>query len=310
VPFVVKNLAQEERISSVRFSLFEPIMNIPALTVGYAVPETDFTATIHSVFRSAVNLRPDGGDLLLTLVTADQADLPQGIRLDTPPGFSFELLHPGDAVSFCDGYLAFGSCRAKFISPYRWRCDLPALSINLSNPAMAAAWECAWQALNERQMRMGAEIGAVNLLQPDARGQSLTARKMGEAIRGLKENPTTAIQQLIGLGSGLTPSGDDFLVGYLAGLWSGVCNSPERRQFVTDLGEAVIRLAGRTNDISRTYLFHAAHGQVSSRLEALAKAISEGKAPGQLLPIAEAAMQLGHTSGMDAVTGLLFGLAA
>jgi hypothetical protein len=285
-------------------------LDIPALTIGHAVPHTDFDAAIHSVFHSAVNLRPDSGDLLLTLVTADQADLPQGIRLDTPPGFSFEALHPGDAVSFCDGYLTFGSCRAKLISPYRWRCNLPALGIDLSNPAVAAAWECVWQALNERQKSLDAEIVAENLSQPDVGGQSLTARKMGEAIRGLKENPTTAIQQLIGLGSGLTPSGDDFLVGYLAGLWSGVRNSLERHHFVTDLGEAVIHLSGQTNDISRTYLYHAAHGQVSSRLKALAAAIGAGKGPDELLPIAEAAMRAGHTSGMDAVTGLLFGLAA
>ncbi len=84
----------------------------------------------------------------------------------------------------------------------------------------------------------------------------------------------------------------------------------ERSQFVSKLGQVVIHLSGQTNDISRTYLYHAAHGQVSSRLETLARAISRPENPEQLLPVAKSAMRSGHTSGMDAVTGLLLGLAA
>jgi hypothetical protein len=76
------------------------------------------------------------------------------------------------------------------------------------------------------------------------------------------------------------------------------------------LGEAVIHHSHQTNDISRTYLYHAARGQVSSLLANLAGAICHGESPDRLLEITEAAMQVGHTSGMDAVTGLLIGLTA
>jgi len=70
----------------------------------------------------------------------------------------------------------------------------------------------------------------------------------------------------------------------------------------------VIRLSHLTNAISRTYLTHAARGQVSSRLADLAEAICRGENSDRLLAAAESAMQVGHTSGMDAVTGLLIGL--
>ncbi len=70
-------------------------MRLTALSTGYAIPYIDFNATIHSVFRTAVNLRPANEDLLLTLVVASEADLPQGIRLDSPDGFSFEPLRAG-----------------------------------------------------------------------------------------------------------------------------------------------------------------------------------------------------------------------
>jgi hypothetical protein len=294
-------------------------MHLNALSTGYAIPHTDFNATIHSVFLTAVNLRPFKGYLLLTLVAAGEADLPQGIRLDTPAGFSFEQLRPGSNVSCRDSTLVFENLAlvVEIHQARHWQCDLPALNTDLSSPPVADAWNCAWKSLNERQTRLGAEIIAQALPGSDGMAQSVLSWRVGEAIRDLI-NATRSYQledfspltRLIGLGTGLTPCGDDFLVGYLAGLWCTVRDSIKHRQFVSELGRAVIHLSGKTNDISRTYLYHAARGQVSSRLDALAGAISRPESPGQLLPVAESAMQSGQTSGMDAVTGLLLGLAA
>jgi hypothetical protein len=294
-------------------------MRLKAISSGYAIPYTEFDATLHSVFRDAVNLRPANSDLLLTLVIAGEADLPQGIRLDTPAGFSFEQLSAGSEVFCRDSTLVFENSvlAVEFSQARRWQCDLPALGTDLTNPVVADAWKCVWQLLNERQVRLGAEIVAQALLRSDGMAQSAITRRMGEAIRVLaggtrkcQLDAPSALTRLIGLGSGLTPCGDDFLVGYLAGLWSAVRDSAERRLLVAKLGQEVIHLSGQTNDISRTYLYHAAQGQVSSRLEALAGAISRSESPGQLLLLAESALQSGHTSGMDALTGLLFGLAA
>jgi hypothetical protein len=81
-------------------------------------------------------------------------------------------------------------------------------------------------------------------------------------------------------------------------------------QFISTLGKAILRSARKTNDISWTYLAQAVRGQVSSRLAHLAEAISLGEDSQHLLEIAEAAMRVGHTSGMDVVTGMLIGLAA
>jgi hypothetical protein len=96
----------------------------------------------------------------------------------------------------------------------------------------------------------------------------------------------------------------------MAGLWCTMRGSSERAQFISRLGETISRLSQNTNDISRTYLTHAVRGQVSSRLANLAEAISRGANPEHLLEIAEAAMKIGHTSGMETVTGLLVGLTA
>ncbi|MGZ9226661.1 MAG: DUF2877 domain-containing protein [Anaerolineales bacterium] len=295
-------------------------MYFKAISIGYAVPRTDFDATIHSVFQSAINLCLPKGNKLLTLVASCEADLPQGIRVCAPKDFSFEIFRAGEQAICRDDLLRFASSSLtiQLHGARRWKCDLPALEFDATNPAVAATWSFVWGALNKRQRLSEAEIIAEDLFHSNERGRFDVARKAGGAMRGLFEATqqfdltaaSSSIEKLIGLGAGLTPSGDDLLVGYLAGLWCAVWDKSERAQFVTNLGKVVVRLSGQTNDISRTYLYHASRGQVSSRLADLAEAICRRENPDRLLATVESAMQAGHTSGMDAVTGLLIGLAA
>lgn len=284
-------------------------MQLEAVCVGYAVPRRSFDAEVHSAFASAANLRLVRGGRLLTLVTVEEADLPQGIRLNTPQGFSFEGLRTGESVTCRDGLLRCeqASLTIDLRPARRWKCDLPALAANMNDPSTSAAWQSVEQALDERRAYTGTGLPA---------GQIATARRMGESVPGLvaatrRYDALAAagvVAALIGLGPGLTPAGDDFLVGYLAGLWCAAGKRTERIRFLSGLGKAVSRLSRRTNDISRTYLVHAAHGQVSSRLADLAGAICRGERLDRLLEAAEAAIQVGHSSGMEAVTGLLVGL--
>ena len=293
-------------------------MRLSAISTGYAIPCIDFNATVHSVFRDAVNLKLANECLLLTLLAASEDDLPQGIRLDTPEGFTFEQFSAGSEIFCQDNTLIFANStlECEFQSGTRWQCDLPSLNTDLTEPALVEAWMRVWQFLNTCQVQQGAELVAQALLHPSDSMQPAISRRAGEAIHALVDasrifqaDDPSALTALIGLGGGLTPCGDDFLVGYLAGLWCASRDRLERRQFISRLGQLVVNLSGRTNDISRTYLHHAVHGQVSGRLDALARAISRPEVSEPLLAMAESAMESGHTSGMDAVTGLLFGLA-
>jgi|WetSurMetagenome_2_1015567.scaffolds.fasta_scaffold126038_3 hypothetical protein len=294
-------------------------MYIPAITLGYAVPAVDFEASVHSVFHSAMNLRLLDGNGLLTLVVSSEPDLPQGIRLDTPEGFSFENVQIGESAICREGILYFEDSHLSvhLSNARRWKCDLSKLEIDTGNPVISAAWSLVWEALNKRQKRLHAEIIADDLLPTDTTIQSGVSFRAGKAMcelvtatRQYNLSGTTAVEALIGLGAGLTPSGDDLLAGYMAGLWCTVRKKNDRAQFITQLGKGVIDLSWRTNDISRTYLFHAVHGQVSSRIAALAEAISRAGESNPILETAEQAMQSGSTSGMDTVTGLLLGISA
>jgi hypothetical protein len=294
-------------------------MYLPAITLGIAVPPGDFDSSVHSVFHSAMNLHLLNRENLLTLVRLDEPDLPQGIRLDTPEDFTFENFQIGESAICRQGILSFenSGLAIQLSGARRWECDLSKLEIDTGNSAVSAAWSLVWKTLNQRQKRFQAEIIADDLLGADKLISSSISSKAGQGMRELVNatrdfdlDGITAVKTLIGLGPGLTPSGDDLLAGYITGLWCTVRKKNERAQFISELGKRIIELSVRTNDISRTYLFHAVHGQVSSRIAALAEAINRAEEPGRLLETAKHAMQIGNTSGMDIVTGLLLGMSA
>ncbi len=282
------------------------------------MPRHDFKASVHSVFAAAANLRPEKGSRLLTLLTAGCADLPQGIRLATPQGFSFDKeLHPGDQLICHNNFLADERERLSIDmhQAKRWTCWLPRLDAEAITPLVMAAWTLAWQVLLERQNRINACIPIEEQSTEDFYGLAAMSGKMDakirelvDAARNLDLSESSSISGLVGLGYGLTPSGDDFLVGFLTGLRCTAGKKPDRLAYLSALGNMVVRVSRQTNEISRTYLFHATRGQVSSRLVDLAEAIALGEYADHVRQVTLGAMQVGHSSGMEMVSGLLFGL--
>jgi hypothetical protein len=128
-------------------------------------------------------------------------------------------------------------------------------------------------------------------------GQQLERLGRGDTVAAL--GPTV---DLLGLGIGLTPSGDDYLVGLLAGMEAA--GDPAR----FGLAEAIGRQApARTTAISAASLRHAARGAFSERLHDLLLALARGDVAGLETPIRRV-MAYGATSGTDTLVGLLAAL--
>ncbi len=294
------------------------MIRLQAASLGYAVPRYDFNAKVHSVFPQAVNLRLENMSQLLTVVTAGCGDLPQGVRLKESTGFTFELwLRSGEMMMSRDSILEdeHHQISTDLRQAKHWECKLPVLGVNGVVPSVIAAWQSVWQALNARQMHGNIEFRMINLSNTDLPGQTALTRKLSmyirdlvDAVRNLDPSASKSVAGLIGLGPGLTPGGDDFLVGFLTGLHCTTGHRAEQLMYLSEFGKMVVDLSRRTNDISRTYLFYAVRGQISSRLATLAQAITQGESSDRLLTVAEEAMRVGHSSGMEMVTGLMIGL--
>ncbi|SIS04329.1 Protein of unknown function [Peribacillus simplex] len=119
-------------------------------------------------------------------------------------------------------------------------------------------------------------------------------------------NPIQHAVSLIGLGPGLTPSGDDFLVGLFTIL--NIRNSPcfSHQSFCED----VVKMAKTlTNDISYMALKKASIGNVRESIIYLVESLLNRKEEDLLFSLNEV-LKIGSSSGTDLALGIVSGLEA
>ncbi|MPZ95122.1 MAG: DUF2877 domain-containing protein [Propionibacteriales bacterium] len=137
------------------------------------------------------------------------------------------------------------------------------------------------------------------------------ARPLTDLAAGLRavdrHRVSAASHALIGLGPGLTPSGDDVLSGALVTGSAFGCRAPRLRVAAEAITGAAETALGRTPLVSAALLRHAARGECIAELAALLAALDEG-APldGPLAAL----LAVGHHSGSDLARGVAIVLAA
>jgi len=113
------------------------------------------------------------------------------------------------------------------------------------------------------------------------------------ALDLLAAGDAAAVPELVGRGSGLTPSGDDVLCGWLAVHHAaGVA--------VPDVEEAVTASLPRTTTLSATLLDCALHGEVLPEFARMVRALGSSADVG---PAIEEVARIGHTSGRALLLG-------
>ena len=130
-----------------------------------------------------------------------------------------------------------------------------------------------------------------------------------------------AVQGLVGLGPGLTPSGDDLLGGIMIALRTALGpvspnESPltgffQSRWFpiIDGLSRSIVHHIARTNRISAALLEQAVLGVGSATQHQVAQCLHELTPATGLETAAARLVRWGHTSGWDSLTGILFGTA-
>jgi hypothetical protein len=124
------------------------------------------------------------------------------------------------------------------------------------------------------------------------------------------DDPAAAVaaaEELIGLGPGLTPAGDDFVGG---AFFARAILAPAATA-VTGWTQASARLravaATRTHPVSAVLLSDLLAGEGHEPLHDLAKALADGALP-MALAAARRLVSIGHSSGWDLLTGFLAGV--
>ena len=123
--------------------------------------------------------------------------------------------------------------------------------------------------------------------------------RLVEAVRG--ECPGAAEEAchgLVGLGHGLTPSGDDVLIGFSAAL------RVREHPFATLVASAAADAApGRTTDVAAMFHAYAARGEYSQRIATVLERLLAGPSSEDI----QTALAWGASSGADCLLGVLLG---
>lgn len=246
--------------------------------------------TVLAVHRSALNLRLVGGLAVIAPVAA--GGLPGALLV--PNGFApvSAGVRPGMTATIGpDGEIVIGDLTITTRRARPWSARLEALGappLDLAERRAALATVLAGS-------------GADGFTMPGTR-RRLEAF-LDIAASGSVERVTRGGNMLVGLGAGLTPAGDDVLVGFSAALVALGHGGAAR-----SLARAWARsAAGRTTVVAEAYHRHAAHGDYAERLHALLRAVVHG-APGEIARATGATTRFGATSGVDLVLGVLAGL--
>ncbi|WP_214320109.1 DUF2877 domain-containing protein [Nonomuraea sediminis] len=243
-------------------------------------------ARVLAAFPAGVYLevRTDLEPSVIAIITGAATRLPNSVLL------AAELPHVtvGDEAAVGDGSVELGhlSLRAR-----RWWDPAPPLGpVDLVRLAEALP----------RVVPHGAGLA----------GNSTVALLAESCASGWLLGAVSAAERLVGLGPGLTPSGDDVLAGLLVTLRHlGGAAGVERAVWLAGWLAATVTYDARTRTtpISATLLHCAARGEASPEVTDVLRAVADG------LPLDPALLRLhalGHTSGADLTQGIAIGLSA
>lgn len=248
---------------------------------------------VHSVFQHSFNLV--FGQQLLHVTDAKDFLSSFGIQI---PAESFQAVKPfcqqGNVVKLTDHSMTFysrkGTKRIGFevVQPVSLRLTTVSFDSTVLMTMIAK--------LESLQLRpqLGLTVGVKEsaffefLLQPNLD----------------RENWEALTTYFVGRGQGLTPSGDDLLMGYLFVLLS--YQLPAAQQLKTALASKT----DRTTIVSQNYLEAMLAGFASSPFVELQQRMQQPAAEAELAQAVQRILSIGETSGKDTAYGILLGLNA
>ena len=259
-------------------------IRVTAGAIGSVVDvRTPRSGRVHSVFAHAVNL--ELGEQMWTVIARGGHDAALTIRLSgaVVPGDLSLRIH--DPVCVRSSHVRVGAAVIDARTAVRWMpqmydidlCGLGERVAELEAAARHLAWEGAW---------------------------TLADAVAGALASGGRSDLDDAVRRTIGRGPGLTPAGDDVLVGILAVLTAPVVAAC-RQPVTARLRAALVPALPATTEISRALLSQASRGHVSRPVWELTSTLLSGSAAAAPVQARANVLATGATSGGDTCAGLV-----
>jgi hypothetical protein len=287
-----------------------------ARKTGVLVHSLSGKGKVVSVYPKAVNIRCSQG-LVVSLI--EEAEHMTVLSLHVPAYFRSQgaKTQTGTRVRFEKDRLSFDGFCVGFNQDTPWEAPLAPRDVQGFSLSKRAIFQ-------EALLQQGKRGGLLGLIRPGEEQNVFERKAAGILRRILQQTPDGAyingLSQLVGLGPGLTPSGDDFIAGLLLGEEIlSLLKAPQGKIHSGPI-HAVIPLKinkgelwhglTATNDGGRTLLYQTLLGCFPNYLISVAKNLGNAQAMGDVADAVRRAVSHGETSGTDALVGLLFYLNA
>ncbi|PKM90382.1 MAG: hypothetical protein CVU85_00775 [Firmicutes bacterium HGW-Firmicutes-10] len=261
-------------------------------------------ARVHSVYKSTINCMVD--DRIFSLQHQEMPITPLSINLDIPKKV-FELIrvNRGDEVQFTkEGLMAFNSMFTREHAEV-FDCDLTEGTKPLEKVKIKLLTDHILKYIEKGEFGRIAKSFKDNEVIPlSFAGNYVSGVLLRLASSSNVVETGSLSAQLVGVGEGLTPSGDDFNCGMLAAqyyLRGNEYADALKDQLITQISQRI----NTTTIISKEFLVYACQGKFSQMVKnVLIKSQKEIDVTEEIIKIRD----IGHTSGIDFLTGLYFGL--
>ncbi len=262
---------------------------------------------VHSVFRRGLNVV--AGGRIIHVQWERGLNSPFSLALNEASPFGLrESVREGDEVVKLNGRLRIGLSEWIAYAPEEFYdpCVRPVRGISGAQLGQMLRF------LTEEMEGFRKRIPSVNFLseteaiitsQTEGLLASLTRRDLSF------ERLMKFIGRLIGLGPGLTPMGDDFIIGIMGTLARFRTHSKKVGDFFRNLREAVTDHLSETSAISSEFLRYASLSCFSEKMNDLLYLMSHRKLEEEKLKrTIQSAFDFGSTSGMGNLLGIYDGL--
>lgn len=276
----------------------DQICVINALKIGDGVEEilekSDSRLKVHSIFEHAVNLINDN-DWIITLLPEDYSAGPQAVILAQEDFAKFKSLGLGaaDTLDFNELISIKNSQTIYRRSGYK---PVPEDIIK------AEGNNIYFESLLSQKGNKNGLLGKENIYSRYA--APILSEFATLFLQKRFDEAGEKLLGLIGLGPGLTPSGDDFVLGVFAAIYSFRMSE----DIISGLKDIMVRKAkNKTNIISYNMLRQGAMGGFIEWVEDMADAVIYGD-PQQIEAAFSEMLKIGSSSGSDISAGILFGM--
>lgn len=270
----------------------------------------NFSGTVHSIFERTINLKCSENGELYTIGNHQLDNAPNTLIIDVKGFSELGLSVNAPVITEEDSSLVIGAnIRIWTQQATKWEGELPSYPCDIEGVDVLRRNV----AFTKNYVDVYGKTGGMKMSsQPASPFEKEMSRMLIQRAGMLSddlankriESATQHAISLIGLGPGLTPSGDDFLV--------GLCSVYKMQNISSCLScpffDEIVRSSQvLTNEISAITLKKAAHGQVRESLNDLLSCMVSGSTE-ELVPVLDKIIGIGSSSGTDILLGILCGL--